>query len=146
MERQIQEQILGAEHQRGHRLDLGRSRPLPEVCDRNAPRAMQPVGGDTRTEDVMAYVEQSQSLGVQRGLPKVRLTRSCWHISQGMQDRLDPVHIAPMNQQIDVSHRSQCRKGIDECRQSRPFQNDNRNARLGEPQRAVRSNSRRATP
>ena len=64
MECEMQEQILGTEHQRVHRLDLDRARPLPEVLDRDASSGWPPIYGTMRTEDVIADVEQHQSLRV----------------------------------------------------------------------------------
>lgn len=44
VERELQEKILVAQHERGHRLDPSGSRPLPDVVDRDAKGCRQPVG------------------------------------------------------------------------------------------------------
>ena len=57
----MQEKVLVAEHERGNRLNLDGSRPLPEVLNRNAGGCWQLLGGGARAEDVSAYVERERS-------------------------------------------------------------------------------------
>src|SRR5215468_10788355 len=98
MEREVQEQILKAEHQRSDRIDLDRARPLPEVVDRDARSRWRPVCRITRAENVMTDVKQRETLRAQRRDTGRR-------VSQAAEDRLDPGQIAAMHQQVDVTRR-----------------------------------------
>src|ERR1700756_3521198 len=57
IEGDVQEKVLGAEHECGHRLDLGGSRPLPEILDRDV-CGWQPVCRTTKGQDARGYVGQ----------------------------------------------------------------------------------------
>ena len=130
-----------AEHQRSHRLNLGGSRPLPKLFDRDSSSCWSPLPNYTDLRGHSGRRAEKRPDGRDtewretRSGPRYRSRRQRGRFSHVAQQRIDPVQVALVDQQIDVSHRSQCRRGIDECRQGRPFENDHRNARLREPQK-----------
>src|SRR2546423_291824 len=128
----VQEKVLGAEHECGHRLNLGGSRLPPEIVDRNV-SGWQPVCG-TKVQEVRAYVEQRHAPAArmpEAGMPRCRRRRG--RLSHAFEERFDPGCIAWSDQQIDFPRRSQCWRRIDEGCQSRALEDDGRNACLGEP-------------
>ena len=91
----MEEEVLGAEHQRGHRLDLGGSGPFPEVLDRDAEGRLRPICGASRAADVIADVEQREALRAQILDGVVRVPRAAEELA-------GPVQIASVDQQLDV--------------------------------------------
>ena len=127
LERQVQKQILGAQHQRGHRLDLDRVRPRPELFDRHV-LGCGPPGGE-----MIVDVEGSEALRAQRRETGRRVGPRAWRFPQAAEHRLDPGPIAALDQEIEVPHRAPGRRGIDQGGQRRPLQDDHGHARRRQP-------------
>jgi hypothetical protein len=97
IEGDVQEKVLGAEHQCGHRLDLGGLGPLPEILDPDM-TGWQPV---CRT-DVRAYVEHRHAPTapiLETGMPiwpstGFRCRRRRGRMSHAYEERFDPGSIA----------------------------------------------------
>ena len=138
IEGDVQEKVLRAEHECGDRLDLGGSRPLPEILDRDV-SGRQPGLQDTKVQEVRAYIDQIHALAApmpEAGMavwasPCSRCRRG--RVSHAFEEPFDPGCIAMSDQQIDFTRRSQCWRRIDEGCQRRALEDDGRNARLGEP-------------
>src|SRR5215208_163784 len=134
IEGDVQEKVLRAKYECGHRLDLGGSRPRPEISNRNV-SGRQAVYR-TKVQEVRAYIDQiyapaapTPEAGMAvRASPCSRVRRD----SHGFKERFDPGCIAFSDKQIDLPRRSQRWRWKDESCQRRALEDDGRNACLGE--------------